>query len=73
MLLLLGKIRKVFSGENQKEKGNPSYEVSSNQEKDPAECLNYFGYLANREKNTPIPQECISCLKALKCIELNLL
>lgn len=71
--MLLGKIRKVFSGEHQKDKRNPSYEISSNQEKDPAECLHYFGYLANREKNTPIPQECISYLKALKYIELNLI
>lgn len=70
---MLGKIRKVFSGEHQKEEWDLSFEMSSNEEKDPIECLHHFGYLANREKNTPIPQECINCPKALKCIEFNLI
>jgi len=69
---LLKKIRKVISGEHQEEKGGPSVKKSSNTEKDQVECLNQFGYLANRDKGTPIPQECINCLKVLKCIEFNL-
>ena len=69
---MLRKIRKVFSGERREEKWDLSFKTSLNKEKDPAECLNHFGYLANRDKETPIPQECISCLKVLKCIEFNL-
>ena len=63
----------MFSGEHQEEKWDLSVKTSSNKEKDPAECLNHFGYLANRDKETTIPQECISCLKVLKCIEFNLI
>ena len=70
---MLRKIRKVFSGEHREEKWDLSVKTSLNKEKDPAECLNHFGYLANRDKETPIPQECISCLKVLKCIEFNLI
>ena len=40
--------------------------------KDMADCLHHFGYLANRDKGAPIPQECIICLKVLRCIEFNL-
>jgi hypothetical protein len=69
---LLKKIRKVFSGEHREENWNPSVKTSSNKEKDPVKCLQHFGYLADRDKETPIPQECISCPKVLKCIEFNL-
>jgi hypothetical protein len=61
----------VISGEPREEKRAPSVNKSSNEE-DSVECLNQFGYLANRDKGTPIPQECINCLKVLKCIEFNL-
>lgn len=70
---MLKKIRKVFSGEHKKEKGDPSVKTPSNKEKNQAECLHHFGYLANRDRETPIPQECVSCLKVLKCIEFNLI
>jgi hypothetical protein len=69
---LLRKIQKMFSGKHRQEKWGVSVETLSNNEEDPAECLHHFGYLANRDKETPIPQECISCPKVLKCIELNL-
>jgi len=63
----------VFSGEHLKEKGNPSVKTLANKEQNQAECLHHLGYLADRDKGTPIPQECISCLKVLKCIEFNLI
>jgi len=52
----------MFSGEDQEEKEELPIHP---------ECPNYFGYLANRDKANPIPQECMICLKILKCIEFN--
>jgi hypothetical protein len=69
---LLRNIRKAFSGKHRQEKWDVYTQTLSNNEEDPAECPHHFGYLANRDKKTPIPQECISCPKVLKCIELNL-
>lgn len=36
--------------------------------KDPSACSRHFGYLANRPKDAPIPQECLVCLKIVNCI-----
>ncbi len=69
---MLRKIRRAFSGERQEEKRNLSVRASSNKGKDMADCIHHFGYLANRDKEAPIPQECIICLKVLRCIESNL-
>jgi hypothetical protein len=60
---LLEKIRSIFSGKDQEEK--EEFPVH-------AKCPHHFGYLANRDETTPIPQECMFCLGLLKCIELNL-
>lgn len=34
-------------------------------------CPHHFGYLATRLKNTPIPQECLTCQKLLECIAVE--
>ncbi len=70
--MLFKRIRKVISGEHREEKRGFSVSKSWDEEKDSVECLNHFGYLANRDKGTPIPQECMNCLKVLNCIEFNL-
>ena len=31
-------------------------------------CQYWFGYLNQREKNEPIPNECIECEKAVECM-----
>jgi hypothetical protein len=31
-------------------------------------CLNYFGYLSSRPKDSPIPQECIICQRLGDCM-----
>ncbi len=62
----------MISGEHREEKRGPPIKVSSNEEMDQVECLNQFGYLANRDKGTPIPQECLNCRKVLECVEFNL-
>jgi len=38
------------------------------EDKDPSGCPHHFGYLANRPKNAPVPQECLTCPKMLECI-----
>ena len=32
------------------------------------ECFHYLGYLSEREKNVPIPPECIECMKSVECM-----
>jgi DNA-directed RNA polymerase subunit RPC12/RpoP len=32
------------------------------------ECKHYFGYLKKRSKDTPIPEECLTCIKMIKCL-----
>lgn len=31
-------------------------------------CLHFYGYLAIRLKGSPIPQECLYCLKVTDCL-----
>ena len=35
-------------------------------------CLHYFGYLKEREKDEPIPSECIECRKSVDCMLTNM-
>jgi len=34
----------------------------------PQNCRHYLGYLKERTKNTPIPDECLTCPEAIKCM-----
>ncbi|MDI6905109.1 MAG: hypothetical protein QMD13_06450 [Candidatus Bathyarchaeia archaeon] len=40
-------------------------------DKDPSGCPHHFGYLANRPKNDPVPQECLTCPKILECMRTS--
>jgi hypothetical protein len=31
-------------------------------------CTHYLGYLKRRPKNTPIPEECLTCNKMIECM-----
>jgi len=31
-------------------------------------CPHYFGYLWEHPKNTPIPNECLTCIKIMECL-----
>jgi len=31
-------------------------------------CAHYLGYLKRRPKNTPIPEECLTCAKMIECM-----
>ena len=52
----------------QKEKEEPTVKPPEKEEKGPSGCPQHFGYLANRPKNEPIPQECLTCLKIVNCM-----
>ncbi len=49
-----------------KEKQKP--EPSANKEDGSSGCPETFGYLANRPKDVPIPQGCLTCPKMVDCI-----
>jgi len=34
----------------------------------PRSCVHYLGYLKKRPKNTPIPEECLTCSKMIECM-----
>ena len=35
---------------------------------DVAGCMHHVGYLKSRPKNTPIPEECLTCSKMIDCM-----
>ena len=54
--------------EEKKKKEEPPVKPPQKKEKGPSECPHHFGYLANRSKNAPIPQECLVCPKIVDCM-----
>ena len=34
----------------------------------PSGCPHYYGYLEEHPKNTPIPNECLTCTKIMECL-----
>ncbi len=49
-------------------KEEPKTEPSDKKESGSSGCPQSFGYLANRPKDTPIPQECLVCPKMVDCM-----
>jgi len=35
---------------------------------DEAKCEHFFGYLNKRQKNTPFPDECLTCARMVECM-----
>ena len=68
----LEKVLDVISTQPQKEeekkKEEPPVKPPKKEEKGPSGCPHRFGYLANRPKNAPIPQECLTCQKIVDCM-----
>ena len=70
----LGKVLDVISAQPQKEKEEkkkkeePPVKPPEKEETGPSECSHHFGYLANRPKDAPIPQECLTCPKIVDCM-----
>jgi len=69
----LEKILDVISAQPQnekeeKKKEDPPVKPPEKKEKGPSECPHHLGYLANRPKDAPIPQECLVCPKIVDCM-----
>jgi len=69
----LEKVLDVISVQPQKEeeaekKEEPPVKPPEKEGKGPSGCPHHFGYLASRAKGTPIPQECLICLKIVECM-----
>jgi len=70
----LEKVLDVISAQPKKEedekkkKEEPSVKPLEKEEKGPSECPHHFGYLANRPKDVPIPQDCLTCPKIVDCM-----
>ncbi len=54
--------------EEKKKKEEPLAKPPEKKEKGSSECSHHFGYLANRPKDAPIPQECLTCPKIVDCM-----
>jgi hypothetical protein len=63
----LAKLFKIGKDSN----SNQSQTEPENEEKDNSKCPHHFGYLAERPKNTPFPEECLLCSKVVECIVKN--
>ena len=50
------------------QKEEPKVKPPQKEAKAPSGCTHNFGYLANRPKNDPIPQECLTCSKIVDCM-----
>jgi hypothetical protein len=60
------KTEPVIKEEEPKEE--PKTEPSAKKESGASGCPEYFGYLANRPPDTPIPPECLVCPKMVDCM-----
>jgi hypothetical protein len=54
--------------EEKKEIEKPPVKPPETGAKGPSACSRHFGYLANRPKDAPIPQECLVCSKIMNCM-----
>ena len=48
-------------------KGGEKKSLSTQSQTDPPKCPHGFGYLKKRDKDAPIPDECLSCPGMLEC------
>jgi DNA-directed RNA polymerase subunit RPC12/RpoP len=42
--------------------------TDTSESEEDVECKHHFGYLKKRPENTPIPEECLTCNKMIKCL-----
>ena len=51
-----------------KEEEEPPVKPPEKEGKGPSGCTHHFGYLTNRPRDAPIPQECLTCPKIVDCM-----
>jgi len=61
---------KIVIEKQQKESLKTSNYIVKNENVN-SECSHSFGFLAIRPNNSPIPQECLCCLKVIDCLYEN--
>lgn len=54
--------------EPRKTEEKPARPSEPKEEEAPSECPHHFGYLSRRPKDAPIPEECLTCRKMIKCM-----
>ena len=71
---LLEKVGELISSlpRKEKEEKNEKHEhpvkPAEKKERASSNCPHHFGYLTDRPKGAPIPEECLTCQKMLECI-----
>lgn len=53
---------------HKKEKEASKVKPREKRERFPLRCAGYFGYLASRPVDAPLPKECLNCPKVMDCI-----
>lgn len=68
-------LAKVGDAQHRKNKENEATSLSiknvqktATKPEEDAHYKNFFGYLNEREKDTPIPEECLTCSKMIECL-----
>ena len=60
---------KTVEVDEAEEKDEKSLEIEvENKTEEAVPCAHHLGYLKRRPKNTPIPEECLTCAKMIDCI-----
>ncbi len=59
--------KKAEADEDEAEESRDETEVEEKMEETVA-CAHQLGYLKRRPKNTPIPEECLTCSKTIECM-----
>jgi predicted RNA-binding Zn-ribbon protein involved in translation (DUF1610 family) len=59
---------KTQKEEESKKVSAKAYRVPDAKAETGTKCLHHFGYLKNRPKNTPIPDECLTCDRMIECL-----
>ena len=69
---LLRKTRNVFSGQHvcTHEKETLLARPAGKKGKVSSKCLYFFGYLTSLDKDSPIPEECLTCKEILECRDI---
>ena len=66
------KVKDIKTSENNEEEKSPSSTVKPRKltakSENMPKCEHFFGYLKKREKETPIPEECLTCNKMVECL-----
>jgi len=65
----LSKLKSYYSQNDQETKEETKFQQTEADGKEkPLGCEHHLGYLMQRPKNTPIPEDCFTCTKMIDCM-----